>query len=372
VCLALPCLQFGALYVQKSCGRAKWKFLRIADAQKSKDFTVYRMGPMKPAAKVRVMAIQKRRISRRSIVGFVLGLLVGFNLASWLSIPVPSRTDIEIEVIARDGGLLREAGSRDLIDVRVGSARVRHNNEVGRLKTGKDCDQELVYDSKDHTKVGEKLQNPKPNDQHKKHRKTPRDMLNSAKSPSYQEEDYHLEEEIVERGKLQVFYEDDIGIEDEKKPSSQPVGNLHLSPRYVNHNRGLNPHKASQSDAENTAERHVRVDDNRTAQSSNLIAERQNLLSNRKDVGDKHFLYIGVLTAQKYLATRGRAIMHTWGPDAPGTVEFYVGRDVTNVEDGEKPLPLVRLASVGDNVYPPQKKSFLMFKHMYDSYLDSG
>uniref|UniRef100_F6PHI7 Hexosyltransferase n=1 Tax=Ciona intestinalis TaxID=7719 RepID=F6PHI7_CIOIN len=86
-----------------------------------------------------------------------------------------------------------------------------------------------------------------------------------------------------------------------------------------------------------------------------------------------HFLYIGVLTAQKYLATRGRAIHHTWEPHVPGKVEFYVGEGVEEINAEKKdPLPLVNLQSVQDDVYPPQKKSFLLLKRMYDSYLNSG
>uniref|UniRef100_H2Z1X9 Hexosyltransferase n=1 Tax=Ciona savignyi TaxID=51511 RepID=H2Z1X9_CIOSA len=86
-----------------------------------------------------------------------------------------------------------------------------------------------------------------------------------------------------------------------------------------------------------------------------------------------HFLYVGVLTAQKYLTTRGRAIRHTWAPHVPGKVEFYVGENVDDVDDGAgDALPLVRLQSVQDDVYPPQKKSFLLLKRMYDAYLNSG
>lgn len=80
------------------------------------------------------------------------------------------------------------------------------------------------------------------------------------------------------------------------------------------------------------------------------------------------FLYVGVMTAQKYLSSRAVAAFRTWSPSIPGRVEFF------SSEGSEKiplpiPVPLVSLAGVDDS-YPPQKKSFMMLKYMHDHYLD--
>ncbi|XP_052422995.1 chondroitin sulfate synthase 3-like [Carassius gibelio] len=80
------------------------------------------------------------------------------------------------------------------------------------------------------------------------------------------------------------------------------------------------------------------------------------------------FLYVGVMTAQKYLASRAVAAYRTWASNIPGRVEFF------SSEGSEKvslpiPMPVIPLAGVDDS-YPPQKKSFMMLKYMHDHYLD--
>ncbi|XP_050959121.1 chondroitin sulfate synthase 3 isoform X2 [Labeo rohita] len=80
------------------------------------------------------------------------------------------------------------------------------------------------------------------------------------------------------------------------------------------------------------------------------------------------FLYVGVMTAQKYLASRAVAAYRTWTPNIPGRVEFF------SSEGSEKvplpiPMPVIPLTGVDDS-YPPQKKSFMMLKYMHDHYLD--
>ena len=85
--------------------------------------------------------------------------------------------------------------------------------------------------------------------------------------------------------------------------------------------------------------------------------------------GDQ-FLYVGVMTAGKYLDTRCQAIVDTWQRHVPGRVEFYVGENARDVEVSGASIR--RLASVDDNAYPPQKKSFLLLKAMYEMYLNSG
>jgi chondroitin sulfate synthase len=79
----------------------------------------------------------------------------------------------------------------------------------------------------------------------------------------------------------------------------------------------------------------------------------------------KNLVIIGVMTAKKYLDTRAKAVFDTWSPHIPGKLFFFTSEH----SDSIYPLPIVSLPGVDDS-YPPQKKSFLMFKFMYDNYLD--
>lgn len=78
------------------------------------------------------------------------------------------------------------------------------------------------------------------------------------------------------------------------------------------------------------------------------------------------FLYVGVMTAKKYLRSRAVAAYKTWVSSIPGKVEFFssAGSETVHV-----PVPVVSLAGVDDS-YPPQKKSFMMLKYIHDHYLD--
>lgn len=76
-------------------------------------------------------------------------------------------------------------------------------------------------------------------------------------------------------------------------------------------------------------------------------------------------LFVGVMTANRFLATRATAVHGTWARRVPGRVVFY-SSETSDASD----LPLVRLPTVDDS-YPPQKKSFLMLQHMWDNYGDA-
>lgn len=82
----------------------------------------------------------------------------------------------------------------------------------------------------------------------------------------------------------------------------------------------------------------------------------------------RNFLYVGVMTAKKYLDTRAVAAYRTWAPYIPGKVEFFSSQGSQDIELAEA-LPIISLPGVDDS-YPPQKKSFMMIKHMHDHYLD--
>ena len=81
----------------------------------------------------------------------------------------------------------------------------------------------------------------------------------------------------------------------------------------------------------------------------------------------KKLVYVGVLTARKYLETRGAAVFQSWARTIPGKLEFYSSADGSNPVHS---IPVVSLDGVDDAVYPPQKKSFMMLKYMHDHYLD--
>lgn len=82
----------------------------------------------------------------------------------------------------------------------------------------------------------------------------------------------------------------------------------------------------------------------------------------------KHYLYVGVMTAKKYLTSRTVAAHKTWAHSIPGKVEFYSSAGSDSVPLPE-PLPVISLEGVDDS-YPPQKKSFMMLKYIHDHYLD--
>ncbi|KAJ8954954.1 hypothetical protein NQ318_000385 [Aromia moschata] len=79
---------------------------------------------------------------------------------------------------------------------------------------------------------------------------------------------------------------------------------------------------------------------------------------------NKNLLFVGVMTAAKYLDTRAKAVYDTWGREVPGKVMFY-----SSEFSYSEHVPLVALPDVDDG-YPPQKKSFMMLKHMHDHYID--
>jgi len=79
----------------------------------------------------------------------------------------------------------------------------------------------------------------------------------------------------------------------------------------------------------------------------------------------KQLLLVGVMTADKYIATRAKAVYETWGNRVPGKIIFFTAGTHNTTED----LPVVPLRGVDDS-YPPQKKSFMMLKYMFENYGD--
>lgn len=79
---------------------------------------------------------------------------------------------------------------------------------------------------------------------------------------------------------------------------------------------------------------------------------------------DSTLLFVGVMTAEKYLTTRAKAVYETWGSDLPGKIAFF-----SSEYSYDESIPLVALPGV-DDTYPPQKKSFMMLQYMYDNFGD--
>ena len=75
-------------------------------------------------------------------------------------------------------------------------------------------------------------------------------------------------------------------------------------------------------------------------------------------------IFIAIITTEKYLATRAKAIYETWARDidSANKVVFYVGTDCNT---SYPKLPIVRLKNVPDSAYPPQRKVFAALQHMY-------
>ena len=80
-------------------------------------------------------------------------------------------------------------------------------------------------------------------------------------------------------------------------------------------------------------------------------------------------MLVGVQTAEKYLKTRMKAAHETWAQHIHGDVVFFSGEKSTSYREDIN-TSVVYLPDVPDNMYPPQKKSFLMLKYMHDYYID--
>ncbi|CAL4095283.1 unnamed protein product, partial [Meganyctiphanes norvegica] len=78
---------------------------------------------------------------------------------------------------------------------------------------------------------------------------------------------------------------------------------------------------------------------------------------------DKNLVFVGIMTANKYLDNRAKAVYETWGRHIAGKIAFFSSETSTTEED----IPLIRLHGVDDS-YPPQKKSFMMLKYMADHF----
>ena len=82
-------------------------------------------------------------------------------------------------------------------------------------------------------------------------------------------------------------------------------------------------------------------------------------------------LLIAVVTANRYLHCRSKAVSETWARVAAEVgvdVLFYTGEEASNISVGG--IQIVHLRGV-DDMYPPQKKVFKMLQHAHLNYMDN-
>ncbi|KAI4458334.1 chondroitin synthase [Holotrichia oblita] len=79
---------------------------------------------------------------------------------------------------------------------------------------------------------------------------------------------------------------------------------------------------------------------------------------------EEQLVFVGVMTAAKYLETRAKTVYETWGKNVPGQMVFF-----SSEYSQTNSVPLIPLSGVDDS-YPPQKKSFFMLKYMHDHFID--
>ena len=81
---------------------------------------------------------------------------------------------------------------------------------------------------------------------------------------------------------------------------------------------------------------------------------------------NRQLIFVGVITAERFLETRAKAVFDTWGKNVAGKLMFF-----SSPRETPKMLkaPVVSLPGVDDS-YPPLKKSLMMVKYMYDNHID--
>ncbi|CAG5129832.1 unnamed protein product [Candidula unifasciata] len=81
---------------------------------------------------------------------------------------------------------------------------------------------------------------------------------------------------------------------------------------------------------------------------------------------EERFLFVGVMTTRKFLATRALASRLTWVSRVPGQVVYFLEKGEAYQGD----LNVVELDGIEENAYPPQKKSFAMLQYINHHYAE--
>ena len=90
---------------------------------------------------------------------------------------------------------------------------------------------------------------------------------------------------------------------------------------------------------------------------------RYRKLSN--ELAPRKLLFVGVVTAVKFLETRATGIYNTWGRELSDLYFF-----ASQPDDKDLGLPIITLPGINDTQYPPQRKVYHMLKYMHDHYID--
>nr|CAB3230901.1 chondroitin sulfate synthase 1-like [Phallusia mammillata] len=98
------------------------------------------------------------------------------------------------------------------------------------------------------------------------------------------------------------------------------------------------------------------------------IGQMQSLSSaeTENEVRLKTRIFVGVITAEKFLGSRSVAVNNTWGTQVD-KVEFFAAQGTPD----KYHVPVVNLEGISDNEYPPQRKMFTMLKHMCQHHVDN-
>ncbi|XP_039250786.2 chondroitin sulfate synthase 1-like [Styela clava] len=85
----------------------------------------------------------------------------------------------------------------------------------------------------------------------------------------------------------------------------------------------------------------------------------------------KSNIYLGMMSASKFLTTRVQRNIDTWLQKGGWKVEVFADADpsLLRVPPGLD-INVVTLPAVDDTAYPPQKKSFMLLRHMYDYHIN--
>lgn len=87
----------------------------------------------------------------------------------------------------------------------------------------------------------------------------------------------------------------------------------------------------------------------------------------KRELLPRRFIFIAVMTSEKYITTRARGVWETWGRNIPGRLVFFTGR-MNHSSYYKQDMPIIQL-DVQDDTYPPQRKSFIMLKYVYENFL---
>ncbi len=116
------------------------------------------------------------------------------------------------------------------------------------------------------------------------------------------------------------------------------------------------------------------------------LRDRVKTLKKGKQLTDSNFYYqfpeenpitvqrknilFAVMTTEKYLLTRARTIYNTWAQDVgpKNQFVFFVGEHSNTSHPALKGLPIIKIAGIRDDLYPPLEKVFGILEYFYKEF----